>query len=236
MNQSLWQDVLRRRRRALGKSQQDVANSSGGMLNQTEVSRLERGLIHPTTSLALSKFVALLAALEWTQETFEHQTGLALPLEPNHLKALQQSRRLEVKPEWLTYPVYASVSAGNQEAEPIDQQLAYIPRDKLKAKGVDPRNVRVYYVNGDCMISNEAQRAQKNIAPGDHVAVDTARRPQSGDVVVAWWPKEEKMVVKRFKIENQDIVLYPINPAHPNLVLASEDEVFILGTVIWRGG
>lgn len=236
MSDPLWQEIVRERRQALGKSQQDVARESRGLLNQTEISRLERGLVHPIGSLAITKFFALLDTLEWSPETFQQQTGLQLPFEPDYLNALSQSRRLEVSPEWLEYPVYASVSAGKQDTEPIEQQLAYIPRDKLKAKGVDPHNVRVYYVNGDCMISNEAQRTQKNIAPGDHVAIDTSRRPQSGDVVVAWWPKEEKMVVKRFKIENQDIILYPVNPAHPNLVLESEDEVFILGTVIWRGG
>ena len=118
----------------------------------------------------------------------------------------------------------------------MSDEHVYIPREKLRAKGANPDTVKVYLVNGDCMISNEAQRIQKNIAPGDYVAVDSERKPQPGDVVVAWWPREDKMVVKRFKIEGKDIVLYPVNPAHPNLVLDREEDVFILGTVVWRGG
>jgi SOS-response transcriptional repressor LexA len=68
------------------------------------------------------------------------------------------------------------------------------------------------------------------------VAVDTRRKPRPGDVVVAWWPQEEKMVIKRYKVEGRDIVLYPVNPAHPNLVLPNEEDVYILGSVVWRGG
>ena len=106
--------------------------------------------------------------------------------------------------------------------------------------GVKPSSVRVYLVNGDCMISPEAKRIEKNSAPKDYIAVERAdlggRRPAPGDVVVAWWEEEQKMIVKRYKIEREGIVLSPTNPAHPNLVLDHEDSIQIIGRVIMRTG
>ncbi|CAN5834446.1 hypothetical protein BH24DEI2_BH24DEI2_19760 [soil metagenome] len=232
-----WADALRQRRLQFGMSQQDVVTASGEVLYQAEVSRLERGVVHPTEDISLEKFFALLKALEWTLEDFAEATGLSFPFaSQEQAEALQAVSRLEVRPDWLRLPVYGAVAAGKEDAKPLNDEHVYIPREKLRSKGADPDKVKVYLVNGDCMISNEAQRIQKNIAPGDYVAVDSSRTPQPGDVVVAWWPREDKMVVKRYKIEGKDIVLYPVNPAHPNLVLDREEDVFILGTVVWRGG
>ncbi len=232
-----WAQQLKDRRKQLGLAQQDVVRDGEGGLSQSDVSRLERGFIHPTEGLSLGKFLALLKALEWSLADFSKATGLKLPAASEaQAEALQAASRIEVRPEWLEFPVYGMVSAGQEEAEPLSNERVYIPREKLRNRGADPGNVRVYQVNGDCMISNEAQRVQKNIAPGDYVAVDSSRKPQPGEVVVAYWPGEDKLVVKRYKIEGKNIVLYPVNPAHPNLILASEDEVFLLGTVVWRGG
>ena len=237
MAQDNWSTILKKRRQELKKSQQQLVTDSGNTLKQPDVSRMERGLTHPTHTLGTDKFFGLLKALEWTIEQFSDATGISVPFyTETQAHALSQASRLEVSADWLRFPVYGSVSAGQKNTEPLYEEMAFIPRDKLRAKGADPASVRVYLVNGDCMISNEAQRIQKNIAPGDYVAVDTSRKPQPGDTVVAWWPQEEKMVVKRYKIEGSDIVLYPVNPAHPNLVLAHEEDVYILGSVIWRGG
>lgn len=233
----IWAKALRERRTALGKSQTRVVEDSSDVLYQSEVSRIERGLVHPTRELGLEKFFALLGALEWSLESFSAATGLELPFASQpQAKALAAATRLEAHPDWVRLQVYGSVSAGRNDAEPYGDEVAYLPRETLRAKGLEPQNVRVYLVNGDCMISGEAQRVQKNIAPGDYVAIDTKRRPKPGDVVVAWWGQEEKMVVKRYGVEGSNIVLYPVNPAHPNLVLEDEDDVSILGSVVWRGG
>jgi SOS-response transcriptional repressor LexA len=226
-----WSVALRQRRTALGLSQQGLAEASGA-LHQSDVSRLERGSLHPL-ALSLEKFLGLLRGLEWSLDVFTEATGLALP--GPGAGALAAASGLEVSPDWLEFPVYGTVSAGEGGAEPT-QERAFVPREKLRARGADPKDVRIYRVNGDCMISGEAQRSAKNIAPGDYVAVDARRKPQPGDIVVAFWPAEEKLVVKRYRIEGEDIVLYPASPAHPNLVLPREDDVFILGTVVWRGG
>ncbi len=233
---TVWDEVIKKRRLHLGKSQGELVRDSLGLLYQTEVSRIERGLVRPTKDLGLEKFFGLLKGLEWTVEDFCEATGIALPFySKEQATAMSAVSRLEVYDDWLAFPVYGSVSAGKDEAKALEGE-AYVPRDKLKAKGADPRYVRIYLVNGDCMISDEARRLEKNIAPGDYIAVDTRSRPQTGDVVVAWWPDEEKLVVKRYRVEREGIVLYPANPAHPNLVLSGEDDVFIIGRVIWRGG
>lgn len=96
--------------------------------------------------------------------------------------------------------------------------------------------MRVYLVNGDCMISPEVARVEKNIAPYDYIAVDTGKRPRPGDVVVAYWPEEDKMVVKRFQVEREGIVLTPTAPGHPNVVLPHEDDLLIIGRVVMRTG
>ncbi|MBS3965747.1 MAG: S24 family peptidase [Truepera sp.] len=134
------------------------------------------------------------------------------------------------------FPVYASVSAGDKDPSPIDGEVVYFPAEKLRAKGVKPAFVRFYVVNGDCMVSDEVRRIEKNIAPHDYIAVDTEHRPRPGDVVVAWWRDEEKLIVKRYKIEGENIILYPTNPGHPQIVLPSEDEVIIIGRVVGRTG
>lgn len=96
--------------------------------------------------------------------------------------------------------------------------------------------MRVYRVNGSCMVSDEARRMERNIAPGDYILVDISRKPRAGDVVVAWWPEQEKLVVKRYKVEGDNILLYPANPMHPVVVLPREEDVNILGVVIARLG
>jgi len=54
--------------------------------------------------------------------------------------------------------------------------------------------------------------------------------------VVAWWPGKEKMVVKRYKVEGENIILFPTKPMHPTVVLSNEEDVNIIGVVIARTG
>lgn len=229
-----WASAIRERRRELGKSQNRIVGESEGRLNQTELSRLERGLIHPTLDLSTAKLYALLEALEWSPSDFAEATRLEYPGLPAQVS--EQMRRIEVQPEWQAFAVYGSVSAGAGESEPLEGESIAIPAEILRRKGVKPQNVRVYLVNGDCMISEGASRQEKSIAPGDYIAVDRGRRAVSGDIVVAWWPREEKLVVKRYKVEKEGIRLYPTQPAHPVLVLGLEEDLYIIGPVFWRGG
>lgn len=233
-----WADAIYRRRfNELGISQEMVVGLSGDALTQSDVSRLERGLLHPVEQLPVAKFFGLLRGLNWTVEQFATATGIEPPFTSRaQAEAIAATEYLQVRPDYIEFPVYETASAGVADAEPIEGGVAFIPKAKLIEKGADPRHVVVYRVNGDCMVSAEARNIERNIVHGDNVAVDTRRRPAPGDTVVAWWPAEQKMVVKRYRVERQGIVLYPLAPAAPLLVLPHEDDVNIIGVVIWREG
>lgn len=150
--------------------------------------------------------------------------------------ALEALERYRVHPDYLVFPLYGSVSAGDVAPEPLEDGVVYIPREQLRRSGADPDSVRTYIVNGRCMISEEASRIEKNFAPGDYVAVDFQKGYEIGDVVVAWWVEEGAMVIKRYGVERDNIVLTPIAPGRPSLVLPSDHHVSIIGPVVWRGG
>lgn len=231
-----WAAAIAARRKELGLSQEALVGLSDDALTQSDVSRMERGLLNPL-DLAVGKFFGLMKALGWSVEAFSAATGLDPSFASEaQAKAIEATRYLQVTPDYIRFPVYATASAGSSDPEPIEGGVAYIPREKLIEKGVDARHVIVYRINGDCMVSTEARKIEKNIVHGDHVAVDTRKRPKPGDTVVAWWPDEQKLVVKRFKIEEEGIVLYPMAPAQPSLVLPHEDDVNIIGVVFWREG
>lgn len=150
--------------------------------------------------------------------------------------ALEALEAYRVHPDYLVFPLYGSVSAGDAEPEPIEDGVVYIPREHLRRKGANPETVRTYVVSGRCMVSEEARRIEKNFAPRDYVAVDYDKGYEVGDTVVAWWDDRSVMVIKRYGVEIENIILYPIAPGHPSLVLPNEDDVQIIGPVVWRGG
>jgi SOS-response transcriptional repressor LexA len=144
---------------------------------------------------------------------------------------------LEVHPHWVAFPVFGTVDAGDvSAAAPIEDEVAYIPVEHLVRKGALRDNVRVFHVNGSCMVSDEVKRIEKNYAPGDYVAVDTGRAPQPGDVVVAWVDEREIMVIKRWQVDQFDVTLHPLASSRPALRGADLSNARIIGPVIWRGG
>lgn len=223
-----WAIQIRNRRQTLGKSQAQVSQESGS-LNQTEVSRLERGMVHPTLDLGTAKLRALLRVLNWSWEEFLEATGL------EDLEGISGARRLELNLQFATFPVYAHVSAGANEGA-VSEGFVSIPLEDLRALGVRPENVRVYGVNGDCMVSEGVRGLGQSIAPGDRVAVDTGRMPTSGDVVVAWDGLNEILLIKRYEEEGEHIVFYPARRNVPPVVRHRDDPVRVIGPVVWRGG
>ncbi|WP_337869171.1 S24 family peptidase [Meiothermus sp.] len=232
MNLPPWAIAIRQQRLYLGKSQSQVAQESG-LLNQTEVSRLERGLVHPTLQLGAAKLRALLRVLGWSWAQFAQATGLELDF--SEKGALEGLKRLEAGLHFATFPVQASAMAGHKSTE-SSEGLVSIPLEDLRALGVRPENVRVYAVNGDCMVSESVRGMGQSIAPGDRVAVDIGRMPRAGDVVVAWDGLGERMLIKRYQEEGEHIVFYPARHSVPPVVRHRDDPVKIIGPVVWRGG
>ncbi|MCX7784098.1 MAG: helix-turn-helix domain-containing protein, partial [Meiothermus sp.] len=163
MHPPRWATAIREQRQRLGLSQTQIAQASG-LLNQTEVSRLERGLIHPTLDLGAAKLRALLGVLGWSLREFSQATGLELAFIESEVP--EGALRLEADLRFATFPVQATASAGHQNT-PTSEGLVSIPLEDLKALGVRPENVRVYAVNGDCMVSESVRAMGQSIAPGD---------------------------------------------------------------------
>lgn len=157
-----------------------------------------------------------------------------LPPLPAHVET--DLSKYQVHPDWVALSVYGSVAAGNEHATPLEGEVAYVPREHLKRRGANIDSTRCYIVNGRCMLSPEALKVDRTFAPGDYVAVDTAKTPEAGDVVVAWWDDRELMVIKRYGVERDAIVLTPIAPGVPSITLPDPSDVHIVGPVVWRGG
>lgn len=141
-----------------------------------------------------------------------------------------------VNPDWVAIPVRATVSAGDAHPEHLLGEVAYIPREHLRRRGADVDHVEVFQVNGSCMVSDEARRAPKNFADGDYVAIDRNRAPSQGEIVVAWWDDGQKLIIKRWGLDEGQTVLHPLSGAHPSVEVNAEDDLRILGPVVWRGG
>lgn len=152
-------------------------------------------------------------------------------------EVLRKVEALEVHPDWVAFPVYGTVDAGDMgAATPGEDEVAYIPREHLMRRGALRENIRVFHINGTCMVSDEVRRIEKNYAPGDFIAVDIDRPAQPGDVVVAWWDEKQAMVIKRYGIDRDGIQLTPLSSARSAIVMPHSDLASVLGPVVWRGG
>lgn len=76
-----WASALRQwRRDQLGDvSQEEIALRTDGVLNQLQISRVERGLLHPTESMSANQLEALLNGYGLTPQQFSLVTGLTMP-------------------------------------------------------------------------------------------------------------------------------------------------------------
>lgn len=206
--------------------------------NQSYISRLERGRLDDTirTKWKPDRVWTLLKAYKFTDEEaleIAQRFGLDVPPPPTP-NAIQ---RLEVSPDFQYFPVFHGVAAGDSDPKPISGESAAIPQRHLK--GVNPDNVRVFLVNGDCMVSQSVKNSSKSIGPGDFVGVDTGRLACDGCIVVAFDAKEDKLIVKHYREEGEDdhIILYPAKAGHPPVVRPKDDpQLRIIGVVFWRGG
>jgi len=168
--------------------------------------------------------------------TLDNLRRVSNGLPPLDSGVTKQLGKYRVHPDWVAVAVYGEIAAGNEDANPVEGEVAYIPREHLARRGANIDTTHCYIVNGRCMLSPEALKVDRTFAPGDYVAVDIAKKPEAGDVVVAWWDEQELMVIKRYGLERDRIVLTPIAPGVPSIVLPDPDLVHIVGPVVWRGG
>lgn len=219
-----WARAIRQRREALGKSQGQLARESQGRLNQTEISRLERGLVHPTQSMGAAKLEALLRALDWTPADFAHATGLEYPG-----LGLQAVGALPYRPH-LRVPLLGEVAAGMHPVEVLGEREEYLMVDEeFLPKGTRRDRLFALRVVGDSMISDELV----GIPPGSVVLAEADRLPAPGEIVVVWvrCPKVgfEGGVIKVWSEGDDGQVLKSLNPKGPVFRLFDCDEVRVQG-------
>lgn len=144
---------------------------------------------------------------------------------------------LEVHPEWIAFPAYAAREGGNNgAATPMKDKVAYIPREHLSRQNTKAEHVRVYYLDGGCMISEEAARVSKSFTIGDYVAIDTSRTPTLGDVVATWCNDRATIVFQRWGIDGTATTLRPVADRRVLPVVVDTTGARVLGAVVWRGG
>ncbi len=227
-------EIFRALREARGYSFREAAKA--GHISPGSVQRLENGTLTDKTITGVVLQGAARYLLISEQTVLDILGGRYDDVE-NITTYLEALRHLEVSPDWVPVPVYGTASAGDSEAEPLfGYPPALASRAALIRKGANLTQIRAYIVNGDCMISEGARHTEKNLADGDVIIVDPSKGYEDGDTVVAWWPDEEKMVVKRFRFERENIRLAPARPGRPSVVLSHEDQLMIIGPVVWRGG
>lgn len=222
---------LRELREARGWSQREAARRVG--VSQTTIRDLEN---KPGAwdQARTSTLWGIARAFDLTDTTV---TLIAQGRDPDVVAdTLDAASHLEVHPEWVILPVYGSISAGEDDAEPLTDQVAYIPKDHLSRKGTNLDRVRVFLVSGGCMVSDGVIRIEKNYAPGDFIAVDLDRPYKSGDVVAAWWDEGHQLVVKRYSFEGDTIILYPLASDRTPIRIPADEPMHVLGPVVWRGG
>lgn len=210
-----WALALTKRRKIdLGNpSQERIAAAAGDLITQTDVSRLERGLLHPTDDLSVSQLNAYISALQWTIDEFVKETGLMVPWYGKSGSAVaEQSPKTSTR----SIPLFDGVGAGPgfDDGDKIGE--VEIPSSW---SGVHA----AYVVRGSSMAPD--------IPDGAEVIVKVTTQVELGDYVVAYHP-EHGMIVKQLLISNErerQAIFSSRNPDYAKILIC--DQCRIIGKV-----
>lgn len=204
-------DAIRSRRIYLGLQQEDLVERSNGALNFKLLSRLENNRKNPK-DLTISKYNALVEVLQWTNDEFRENVGVA-PQSESLPGSLPYVPSVQV-------PVIGTVSAGLAHVgEPMDEaDTLPVDLDAAGLKGVNPKDLVWLTVNGDSMIS---EAATASVPHKSRVLVELGAQPRDGDIVVAWLENHDTAVIKQYQ-ERGDAVLRSYNPGGPVFRLGNE--------------
>lgn len=207
----VWAEALRRRREALGLTQEELAARTANdigeeLLAQRTISALELGQLHPLR-LTTERLAAYLHALRWTPEEFAEATGLEVPF----------VRPAQEKPgeEYVILPVLGSAAAG--PPWPTVEHIP-LPRNILRPSTL------VFRVDGDSMDNGE----EDSIRDGDYVLVDPNLMDFQDGKVYLVEIVGDGLAVKRARKVKRGWVLASDNPSGPIL---TPDEVRVVGQV-----
>lgn len=216
--------ALKIRRVMLGLSQEALADRTKGKgetnaLSQRTVSALETQRLHPGDLSAL-RLGSLIHALEWTPETFETETGIALPgwvIDKNLHE--ETSIPLHV----YTIPSYSAGTGPAWDLADAEMISVYLP----ELKGRNLKKIVGLFARGDSMTP---------YLPKNSLAIvylDPAQ-VQIGSAVSVWF-SNDGVCIKRFWGEDKrgSLILGNDNPAYEN-VFNPPDGSRITGIVIKR--
>lgn len=201
------------RRKWLGLTAEEVVERTDGAINLKLLSQLENNRYDPA-DLKLGKYKALLDVLKWTPGEFEEATGVP-PMAPEPLPGA------EAYNPSLRVPVVGTVSAGLAAIEEIveaDSFLYIDPHVVTSVRNAAPGSLVGLIVNGDSMVSDSAART---VPHNSHVVVELGAVPQNGDLVVAWLPNRDTLVLKMYQ-DDRNAVLKSFNPRGPVFRLGEE--------------
>ena len=207
------------RRAELGLTRVDVERITSGRVTEKTLQRYENGE-NDLSVMNLDFYRSLLEALQWTAADFQTATGVNVRA-PEIPGAQPYRNTIEV-----TFVGTASAGLG-RDAE-MNTSNEVVPLDArfpgLRNRAAD--TLRLVSINGDSMVSETASRG---IEPGSMVVVEIDAVPRDNDVVVAWLPERETVVVKRYR-ESSDAILRSINPRGP-VFRVSEEDIEVRGVV-----
>jgi SOS-response transcriptional repressor LexA len=179
------QALLKRRVVDLGKpSQERIVAAAGDLITQTDISRLERGLLHPIDDLSVSQLNAYIKALQWTIDEFIKETGLSVPwYGTSNIATVEDAPNIPTR----SIPLFDGIGAGpgfddgNRVGE-VDIPLTW---DGLYG---------AYVVHGNSMAPD--------IPDGTTVIAKITETVELGDIVVVFHP-DHGMIVKQLLISNE---------------------------------
>lgn len=224
------------------------AIGSGAGSNETEVSQLHR--IRESLDI-LQAIQAFAIANILTDDQLKELTELRNRLVHKKAEKKQASPNTDpvvvrLTPEEMEDPVNqetyafvtqydARIAAGRHAENPhveIRGQLAF-KREWLKAKGANPKNLRVYYAKGFSM--------WPTINDVDVMLVDESKIEPVHKMVFVMQGADGEIVKRLIKSKEHGWIIRSDNPdkeEFPDIILTEEDahEHQILGCVLWRGG
>ena len=207
-------DAIAARRRWLGLTAEELVEQSNDEISLKLLSQLENNR-YGLENLRLSKYKALLNVLRWTPAQFEEATGVPRLLSDPLPGAEEYEPTLRI-------PIIGTVSAGLSAIEEIVEAETFLSIDPRVAPhqlaSAPPGSLYALLVNGDSMVSDFAA---KEVRHGSHVVVEVGAAPTHGNLVVAWLPTREILVVKAYQ-EGSDVVLRSYNPRGPIFRLGAE--------------
>lgn len=207
------------RRAELGLTRADVERATNNRVTEKTLQRYENGE-NDLSVMNLDLYRSLLEALQWSATDFQLATDVNV--RAPEIPGAQPYRTT------IAVPFVGTASAGLGHDAEMNHSHEMVPLDArlpgLMNRAAD--TLRLVKINGDSMVSETAARG---IAPGSMVVVEIDAVPRDNDIVVAWLPERETIVVKRYR-ESSDAILRSINPRGP-VFRVSEEDVEVRGVV-----